>query len=54
MPNILKINSDDEVSKTNHYGLGDERLPLCIQDLMNHPTLTDPVFSIFKDFVKHN
>jgi glutamate synthase domain-containing protein 3 len=28
-------------------------LPKCIQDLKNHPTLANPAFSIFKEFVWH-
>ena len=26
--------------------------PLCIQDLLNHPTLADPAYSIFKENVR--
>ena len=47
MLNILK--NDDEI---NSYDKEIKGTPLCIQDLLNHPTLADPVYSIFKENVR--
>ena len=29
-----------------------KEIPLCIQDLLNHPKLVDPAYSIFRENVK--
>ena len=50
----MKLHSDDEDSKKSPYDKSLEGMPTCIQDLMNHPTLTDPAYSKFRDYVKHN
>ena len=33
----------------NSYEKEIKGTPLCIQDLLNHPTLAEPVYSIFKE-----
>ncbi len=53
MPNILILDGE-EYSDKNSYNKEMEELPKCIQDLKDHPTLADPAFSIFKEFVKLN
>ena len=53
MPNILILDGEEH-SEKNSYNKEMEELPKCIQDLKNHPTLADPAFSIFTDFIKHN
>ena len=50
----MKLHPDDEDLNKSPYDKTLEGMPTCIQDLMNHPTLTDPAYSIFKDFIKHN
>ena len=52
--NILKLHQNDEVSYKNPYDQSLSEMPTCIPDLMNHPTLTDPAFSRFRNYVKHN
>jgi len=52
--NILKLHQNDEVSMKNPYDQSLSEMPTCTQDLMNHPTLTDPAFSKFRNYVKHN
>ena len=52
--NILKLHPDDEDSKKSPFDKTLDGMPTCVQDLMNHPTLTDPSYSRFRNFVKHN
>ena len=42
MLNILKIDNDSN-------NIEKREVPSCIQDLMEHPTLTDPAYSIFTE-----
>ena len=39
---------DNEI---NYYDKEIKEIPLCIQDLLNHPILAEPVYSIFKEHV---
>jgi len=50
--NILNLYSDEEDNKKNLYDGDIYGMPTCVQELMNHPTFTDPAFSKFRDYVK--
>ena len=53
MPNILIVDFE-ELPKIKSDNLSTDEEPKCIQDLKNHPIITDPAFSLFRDYVKHN
>ena len=50
----MKLHPNDDDSNKSHYDITLDGMPMCVQDLMNHPTLTHPAFSKFKNYVKHN
>ena len=50
----MKLHPDDEDLKKSPFDKTLDGIPTCVQDLMNHPTLTDPAYSKFKNYVKQN
>ena len=50
----MKLHPDDEDIEKHPFDETLEGMPTNIQDLMNHPTLTDKAFSKFRDYVKLN
>ena len=48
----LETTTNEEGEDENSNEKEIRETPLCIPDLMNHPTLTDPAYSIFREHVR--